>query len=99
MVDDIYERNGTDVSLEVALINAMGYENGTRVANEMIAKNPTWTLQTTRFEIWSDVVRVAHEHGILVHPDNHVSKAMWCKNRDPDPCDGADNNFRRLQQH
>jgi endoglucanase len=28
MVDQIYERNGSDVPLEVAMINALGYENG-----------------------------------------------------------------------
>lgn len=28
MVDQVYDRNGTDVPLEVALINALGYVNG-----------------------------------------------------------------------
>lgn len=28
MVDQIYERNGTDVPMEVAMINALGYANG-----------------------------------------------------------------------
>jgi hypothetical protein len=28
MVDQVYDRNGTDVPLEVAMINALGYVNG-----------------------------------------------------------------------
>jgi len=28
MVDQIYERNGEDVGLEISMINALGYENG-----------------------------------------------------------------------
>lgn len=28
MVDQIYERNGVDVGLEISMINALGYENG-----------------------------------------------------------------------
>lgn len=28
MVDQIYERNGSDVGLEITMINALGYENG-----------------------------------------------------------------------
>jgi hypothetical protein len=85
MVDQIYDRDGVDVSLEVALINAMGYENGTKVANDMVKNNPTWTLKTTRFEIWSDLAKSAQKHGILIHADNHVSLAKWC-------CENGDGN-------
>jgi endoglucanase len=28
MVDQIYERNGSDVGLEITMINGLGYENG-----------------------------------------------------------------------
>ncbi|KAF4919310.1 hypothetical protein CGCVW01_v008007 [Colletotrichum viniferum] len=76
MVDQIYERNGSDVGLKEALINGMGVENGTRVADMMVSKNPSWSLDTTRFEIWSDIAEVAQQKGILIHPDNHVSKAI-----------------------
>lgn len=31
MIDQVYDRNGTDVPLEVAMINALGYVNGTKV--------------------------------------------------------------------
>ncbi|KAI5854072.1 glycoside hydrolase family 5 protein [Durotheca rogersii] len=78
MVDEIYERGGEDVPLEVAMIVALGYENGTRVTDEIVARNPGWTRQTTRFEIWSDITRIAATRGVYVHPDVHVSKAQWC---------------------
>ncbi|UPX17913.1 uncharacterized protein EKO05_0008240 [Ascochyta rabiei] len=78
MIDQVYDRNGTDVPLEVALINALGYVNGTKVTNEIIAKNPGWTSQTTRFQIWSDIADLAATKGIFISPDVHVGKAQWC---------------------
>jgi endoglucanase len=78
MIDQVYDRNGEDVPLEVAMIHALGYVNGTKVTNEIIAKNPGWTTQTTRFEIWSDVARIAATKGIFISPDVHVGKAQWC---------------------
>ncbi|KAK9417595.1 hypothetical protein SUNI508_01352 [Seiridium unicorne] len=78
MIDEVYERNGDDVSLELSMILALGYENGTKVTNEIVANNPSWTAQTTRFEIWSDIAKIALERGIFIHPDVHVGKAQWC---------------------
>ncbi|KAI1637467.1 glycoside hydrolase superfamily [Biscogniauxia mediterranea] len=78
MIDEIYDRNGADVPLEEALITALGTENGTKVASEIVAKNPGWTRETTRFEIWSDIARAAQEKGVFIHPDVHVGKAQWC---------------------
>jgi hypothetical protein len=78
MIDQVYDRNGVDVPLEVGLINALGYVNGTKVTNEIIEKNPGWTAQTTRFEIWSDIARIAATKGIFISPDVHTGKAQWC---------------------
>ncbi|KXJ88434.1 glycoside hydrolase superfamily [Microdochium bolleyi] len=78
MIDEVYLRDGVDVPLEVAMIQALGYVNGTKVTKEVIAKNPGWTKQTTRFEIWSDIATAAEKRGIFIHPDVHVSKAQWC---------------------
>ncbi|KAH7396419.1 glycoside hydrolase superfamily [Pyrenochaeta sp. MPI-SDFR-AT-0127] len=78
MIDQVYDRNGSDVPLEVALINALGYVNGTKVTNEIIARNPGWTTQTTRFEIWGDITRIAATKGIFISPDVHTGKAQWC---------------------
>lgn len=78
MVDQVYDRDGEDISLEVSMIVALGFENGTKVTNQIVANNPSWTPQTTRFEIWSDIAKTALEKGIFIHPDVHVGKAMWC---------------------
>ncbi|GKT42658.1 glycosyl hydrolase 5 family protein [Colletotrichum spaethianum] len=78
MVDQIYDREGEDVPLEVAMITALGFVNGTKVTNEIVRHNPSWTRETTRFEIWSDIAAAALERGIFISPDVHVSKASWC---------------------
>jgi len=78
MIDQIYSNDGTDVTMKKSLIDALGIENGTRVADAMIKNNPTWTHSTTRFEIWSDLARAALKEGIFVHPDVHIGKAGWC---------------------
>ncbi|KAJ3560188.1 hypothetical protein NPX13_g9387 [Xylaria arbuscula] len=53
MVDEIYDRDGHDVPMIDALTAALGSANGTRVAKAIVEKNPSWTVKTTRFEIWS----------------------------------------------
>lgn len=78
MIDQVYDRNGSDVPIEVALINALGYVNGTKVTNEIIAKNPGWTRATTRFQIWTDIAKLAAQKSIFISPDVHVGKAQWC---------------------
>ncbi|KAK2057519.1 hypothetical protein LY76DRAFT_646843 [Colletotrichum caudatum] len=78
MVDQIYDREGEDVPLEVAMITALGLVNGTKVTNDITRNNPSWTRETTRFEIWSDMAAAALERGVFVSPDVHVSKASWC---------------------
>lgn len=80
MVDQIYERNGSDVPLEVAMITALGYENGTKVTNEIVAKNEGFSKDTGRFEVWDRIAEAALERGIYIHPDVHVGKAQWCCN-------------------
>ncbi|KAF2830513.1 glycoside hydrolase [Ophiobolus disseminans] len=78
MIDQVYDRNGEDVPLEVAMVHALGYVNGTKVTNEIIKRNPDWTTQTTRFEIWGDIARIAANKGIYIAPDVHTGKAQWC---------------------
>ena len=79
MVNEVYLRKGSDVPLEVAMINALGYENGTKVTQQIILKNPTWNASTTRFEIWDHLAKTAAEKQIYIHPDVHVGdKAQWC---------------------
>ncbi|KAI3338544.1 glycoside hydrolase family 5 protein [Ustulina deusta] len=85
MIDEIYDRNGHDVPMIDALTAALGSSNGTRVAKDIVSKNPGWTIRTTRFEIWSDIARTALQKGIFIHPDVHVGKGQWC-------CSHADGN-------
>ena len=49
MVDDIYA--GGDVSLENALVIALGSENGTVVLDEILTANPSFSANTTRLEV------------------------------------------------
>ncbi|KAM3417433.1 hypothetical protein BST61_g5679 [Cercospora zeina] len=79
-VDQVYLRNMSDVPLEVAMINALGYENGTKVTREIVEKNPSWTKDTGRFQIWDDIAKAAAAREIFIHPDVHVGKAQWCCN-------------------
>ena len=78
MINQIYDRNGMDVPLEVSMIEALGYINGTKVTNNIIANNPSWTRETTRLEIWDDITRLAYERGIFIHPDTQMNRAEWC---------------------
>jgi endoglucanase len=78
MIDEIYDREGMDIPLEVAMITALGYANGTKVTKEIIEKNPGWTKDTTRFEIWNAITTAAAAKDIYVHPDVHIHKAKWC---------------------
>ncbi|ROV86942.1 hypothetical protein VMCG_10766 [Cytospora schulzeri] len=78
MVDQIYDRGGQDVPLEVSMIIALGLENGTKVTKEIVKHNPIWTSETTRFEIWDHITKAAYSRGLYIHPDLHIGKAQWC---------------------
>ncbi|KAH7359425.1 glycoside hydrolase superfamily [Plectosphaerella cucumerina] len=77
MVDDILDRGG-DVSLRAALATALGAENGTRVLDSILEHNPSFDADTTRLEVFDAVAAELARRDILVHLDNHVSKAGWC---------------------
>ncbi|CAO1620673.1 unnamed protein product [Parajaminaea phylloscopi] len=80
MVDEIHSNGGKDVDLRTSMINGLGQENGTRVLKRLLEKNREfgWTESTTRFEVLAKIAELEAEHGILMHLDNHVSKAKWC---------------------
>jgi endoglucanase len=69
---------GTAFTLLVMKPTSTDIFQRTKVTNEIVAKNPGWTAQTTRFEIWSDIARIAATKGIFISPDVHVHKAQWC---------------------
>ena len=53
MIDEIYTNSGKDITLQKAFVQALGQTNGTRVLNQMLAKNPNFNTSTTRLEVCS----------------------------------------------
>lgn len=51
MIDDVFENDGVDVSVENALIKALGSENGSLVFGEIMEKNPQLGTDVTRLEV------------------------------------------------
>lgn len=77
MVDDILS-NSTNQTLEKSILNALGETNGTIVLDQILSKNPQFTKSTTRLEIWDAVAQELTKQNVIIHLDNHVSKAFWC---------------------
>ncbi|KAF1845257.1 glycoside hydrolase family 5 protein [Cucurbitaria berberidis CBS 394.84] len=77
MIDDIYSNNPNQ-TLEKSVINALGQTNGTRVLGQILKKNPQFNKNTTRLQVWDAVGRELSKQGVIIHLDNHVSKAFWC---------------------
>ncbi|KAM7217492.1 Glycoside hydrolase superfamily [Rhypophila decipiens] len=78
MVDEIYANGGKDITLQKAFVQGLGQTNGTRVLNQVLAKNPQFTVNTTRLEVFDAVAAECYRQKIYVHIDNHISKGMWC---------------------
>jgi len=53
MIDEIYDNGGKDIPLQTALNKALGAANGAKILAQIIAKNPTFTAQTTRLQVGS----------------------------------------------
>jgi endoglucanase len=77
MIDD-YLANSPNQTLEKSVINALGPSNGTIVLNQILNKNPQFTKNTTRLQVWDAVGMELSKQGVVIHLDNHVSKAFWC---------------------
>lgn len=78
LIDQIYENNMTDVSIEQSFINALGQDNGTEIFNKVTAKNPSFNSNTTRLQVYDAIAEECARQNIYVHLDNHVSMASWC---------------------
>lgn len=50
MIDQIYE-NGKDVAIGDALTDALGATNGSKVLQQILNNNPSFTSNTTRLEV------------------------------------------------
>lgn len=77
MVDDIYSKSPNQ-TLEKSVINALGQNNGTKVLNDILKHNPKFSKNTTRLEVFDSVANELAKQNIILHLDNHVSKAFWC---------------------
>lgn len=77
MIDDIYN-NSPNQTLEKSVMNALGPTNGTKVLNQILTKNPQFSRNTTRLQVWDAVGKELSDQGVVIHLDNHVSKAFWC---------------------
>lgn len=78
LIDQIYTNNMTDVSIQQSFINALGQDNGTDVFNKVTAKNPSFSSNTTRLQVYDAIAEECARQNIYVHLDNHVSMASWC---------------------
>jgi hypothetical protein len=77
MVDDIYS-NSPNQTLEKTVINSLGEKNGTAVLGDILKHNPQFNRSTTRLEVWDAVAKELANQNVILHLDNHVSKAFWC---------------------
>jgi endoglucanase len=77
LVDD-YLENSPDQTLEKSVLNAIPGTNGTDVLNQILKNNPQFTKNTTRLQVWDAVGKELSNQGVIIHLDNHVSKAFWC---------------------
>ncbi|EST08742.1 Glycoside hydrolase, family 5 [Kalmanozyma brasiliensis GHG001] len=82
MIDQIYENSGTDITVQSALLYALGEENGTKTMEMINKNNPQITNSTTRLEVLSMIAEEEAKQGILMHLDNHISRAIWCCSHD-----------------
>ncbi|UTT90265.1 hypothetical protein NDA17_002816 [Ustilago hordei] len=82
MIDQIYENNGTDITVQHALLYALGEDNGTRIMEMINKNNPQITNSTTRLEVYSMIAEEEKKQGMLMHLDNHISRAIWCCSHD-----------------
>ncbi|KAK4442621.1 glycoside hydrolase superfamily [Podospora aff. communis PSN243] len=85
MIDEIHANGGNDITIQKAFVQALGQTNGTRVLNQVLAKNPNLTASTTRLQVFDLVTAELAKQQIYIVLDNHISKGMWC-------CSGTDGN-------
>ncbi|GAB1318142.1 Putative beta--galactanase [Madurella fahalii] len=78
MVDEIYSNGGRDITIQQALVQALGQANGMRVLNQVLAKNPRFNASTTRLQVFDAVAGELAKQQLYIHLDNHISKGMWC---------------------
>lgn len=93
MIDDLYDRGGKDVPICESLTSSLGNDNGTSICHRISENNGEWNENTTRFEVWDDIIEKANSRQIYVHPDLHIDKAGWCCSEDDGDAWFDDTNF------
>ena len=78
MIDEIYENGGSDITLQATLTKALGATNGTKVLQQIVSKNPSFSANTTRLQVFDAIAAECARQHVYVHLDNHISKAQWC---------------------
>lgn len=99
MIDQIYDNNDTDITVQHALLYALGEDNGTRIMEMIHKNNPQITNSTTRFEVLSMIAEEEKKQGMLMHLDNHISRAIWCCSHDDGNAWFGDIDFDISQWH
>ncbi|KAI1459700.1 glycoside hydrolase [Annulohypoxylon moriforme] len=78
MIDEYYDNGQKDITIQKALTDVLGQENGDAVYQKIITNNPTFNDTTTRLQVYGAIAAACAKHEIYVHLDNHISKAGWC---------------------
>ncbi|KAI6283719.1 hypothetical protein MCOR28_004800 [Pyricularia oryzae] len=78
MVDQIYDNGGTDIPLDKAFTQGLGQDNGTKILNQFLAKNPQFTAKSTRLQVYDAVAAELARQQIHIVLDNHISTGKWC---------------------
>ncbi|KKY21430.1 putative cellulase family protein [Phaeomoniella chlamydospora] len=75
MIDQIYQNGAQDITIQEALTEALGTENGTIILKEMLSKNPSFTNQTTRLEAnkWPNFVSIGMRNELRDPEDNSAT--------------------------
>ncbi|KAI1344339.1 glycoside hydrolase family 5 protein [Xylariaceae sp. FL0016] len=78
MIDQIYDNDGKDTTVQQSFTKALGATNGPKVYGQFLAKNPQFNASTTRLQVFDAVAAECAKQQIHVHLDNHMSRAAWC---------------------
>ncbi|KAI8958038.1 glycoside hydrolase family 5 protein [Daldinia sp. FL1419] len=78
MIDQYYDNEKTDVTIQKALADVLGQNGGKAVLDKIIANNPSFDEKTTRLQVFDAIAAECAKQEIYVHLDNHISKAGWC---------------------
>ncbi|SOV05287.1 related to cellulase [Ustilago sp. UG-2017a] len=77
MIDQIYENNGTDITVQHALLYALDEHNGIRIMEMINKNNPQITNSTTRLEVYRAIWCCSHDDGNAWFGDMDFDVSKW----------------------